>query len=95
MHSESLNLLVNASATGAQLNWPGGKGHFSAAGTFNGASVMLQALAPDGATWISLAGATLVSADLVVFELGPIPVRALVSGGPPSGMYANAVRIPE
>lgn len=95
MQTASCDLLVNAAATGSDFQWPGGKGHFAAAGTFNGASVSLQFLGPDATTWITPAGATLTSADVVVFELGPCQIRASVAGGPPSGMYANAVRIPE
>lgn len=90
-----LKLLVNGSATSAAQRWPGGKGFFSASGTFSGATLALQFLGPDGVTWVTPTSASLVAAGGFIFELSPVDIRVLVTGGPPSGMYANADWIPE
>lgn len=82
-------LLSNASATGLPVQWGGGRGVFSVVGTFSGATITLQCMGPDGSTYITAAtGAT--AAGVTVFELPPTLIRAAVSGGPPSGIYANA-----
>lgn len=82
-------LLSNASATGSAVQWGGGRGVFSVVGTFGGATITLQYMGPDGATYIpAAAGAT--AAGVTAFELPPGLIRAAVSGGPPSGIYANA-----
>lgn len=82
-------LLSNASATGNPTTWCGGRGVFSLAGTVGGATITLQYLGPDGSTYLT--GATALTAvGLVAFELPPGKIRALVAGGAPSGLYANA-----
>ena len=88
-----LNLLIRASSTGDAYLWPGGTGMFSAAGTFGGATVKLQFLGPDGATWID-AGleTTLTAAGGALFDLPQCQIRAAVSGGTPSGLYADATQ---
>lgn len=82
-------LLSNASATGAAAQWGGGRGVFSLAGTVNGATVTLQYLGPDESTWLT-AATSLTAVGIVSFELPPGKIRALVAGGSPSGLYANA-----
>ncbi|MGE0736042.1 MAG: hypothetical protein AB7G15_17145 [Alphaproteobacteria bacterium] len=92
--SLALDLLNNAAATGNPARWPGGKGSFVVAGTFGGATVKLQLLGPDGATWLDVSAATALAAvGHAVFEAGAGQLRALVSGGAPAGLYAKAVRI--
>lgn len=87
-------LLSNASATGSAVQWDGGVGVFSAAGTFSGATVELQMLGPDGSTWITVGpDTTLTAAGAGGFVLPPGRLRALVSGGPPSGMFAQAEKV--
>ena len=87
-------LLSNASATGSAASWPGGYGVFSAAGTFGGATVTLQFLGPDGSTWIAVGvDTTITSAGGGVFALPPGQIRAAVSGGSPSGLYAQADQV--
>lgn len=87
-------LLNNATATGSPAIWGGGVGVFSAAGTFSGATVTLQHLLPDGTTWAATSTeTTLTSAGSGGFILPPAKIRALVSGGPPSGMYAQADQV--
>lgn len=92
---QQLKLIVNGSATSTAQRWPGGKGLFSAVGTFAGATVALQYLLPDGATWYTPASASMTAAGGLVFELPQVNIRAYVTGGPPSGMYVNADWIPE
>lgn len=92
-HSYSVGLLSNASATGSAADWAGGRGVFSAAGTFGGATITLQYLGPDLSTWIAAGtDTTLTAAGGGVFDLPPGRIRALVTGSP-SGMYANAARV--
>lgn len=82
-------LLSNASATGSAVQWDGGRGVFSLAGTVGGATITLQYLGPDGSTWLTAATA-LTAVGLEAFELPPGRIRALVAGGAPSGLYADA-----
>lgn len=87
-------LLNNATATGAAVQWDGGIGAFSAAGTFSGATITLQWLGPDGTTYLTVgADTTLTAAGAGGFVLPPCKIRALVSGGPPSGMFAQADKV--
>lgn len=90
-------LITNGSATGNPVWWRGGKGRFSAVGTFTGgSSVSLEYLGPDATTWITATDntaaanlITLTTAGGVNFELPAGPIRAAVSGTL-SGMYATA-----
>lgn len=89
------DLLNNAIATGNAFLWPGGQGVFSAAGTFNGATVKLQFLGADNVTWVDAGAATtLTVAGAGVFILPPCRIRAAVTGGPPASMFANVGRVP-
>lgn len=94
MRGTRVDLLSNASATGSAVVWPGGRGSFLAAGTFGGATVKLQVLGPDGTTWID-AGTytTLTAAGVGNFDLPQGQIRASVSGGTPSALYAVAVTV--
>lgn len=86
-----MDLLSNASATGARVIWSGGPGIFKAAGTFGGATVSLEYLAPDSTTWVAMgADTTLTAAGGGQFTSDPGPIRASVTGGAPSGLYATA-----
>lgn len=83
-------LLSNASATGSAVQWGGGVGVFTAAGTFSGATITLQYLGPDGLTWFAVGpDTTLTAAGGGAFLLPPGSIRAAVTGSP-SGMYAQA-----
>ena len=87
-------LLENASATGSAVQWGGGTGVFTAAGTFGGATVTLQYLNADGATWSAMGSdTTLTAAGGGLFIYPPGQLRASISGGPPSGMYAQAEQV--
>lgn len=94
MRGNRVELLSNASATGSSQIWYGGRGTFVAAGTFSGATVKLQLLGPDGSTWIDAGEfTTLTAAGAGNFDLPQGQIRAAVTGGPPSGMYAVAVTV--
>ena len=86
-------LLSNASATGAAVEWPGGRGVFSVpSGTFGGATMKLQ-FRQDRTNWIDVdqSGSTFVTltaAGAGLFELPSCFIRANVSGGSPSGLNA-------
>jgi hypothetical protein len=82
-------LLANAAATGATVSpIASGAYVFSAAGTFGGATVKLQALGPDGATWSDVASLAAAGSTGVVLGEGA-SVRAAVAGGSPAGLYAT------
>lgn len=94
MLGSSVDLLVNASATGATVQWQGGRGVFTAAGTFGGATVSLEFLGPDTATWIAMGtDTTLTAAGGGLFDFPQGQIRASVTGGTPSGIYAHAARV--
>ena len=84
-------LLSNESATGSSAQWGGGTGVFTACGTFSGATVSLQFLGPDGSTWIDAGSDTTLTANGGGgFALPASKIRAYVSGGSPSSLYAQA-----
>ena len=92
----TLPLLYNAAATGSRFWWPGGKGLFAVtAANFNGATVTLNLLGPDGVTMMAAATATtLTAAGVGQVELPPCYVQAAITSGPPTGVYATLARIP-
>lgn len=82
-------LLENASATGAERDWPGGRGAFYAEGNFGGATVKLQVESPNG-SWLDVGtDVTLTSPGVGGFELPRGGIRASVSGGAPSALYVS------
>lgn len=87
--SQRTTLLSNASATGSAVMWNGGRGQLQVSGTFGGATVTLQILGPDGATYLSVgADAALTDVGVVNFDLPPGLIRAHVASGSPSALYA-------
>lgn len=91
---QDITLLSNASATGSAASWAGGEGAFVVVGTLSGATVTLQTLGPDGSTWVAVGDdAALDAAGACGFSLPPCQIRAAVSGGSPSGLYARAASI--
>ncbi len=92
-HRVHLPLLSNASAAGAAVPVGfGGEYLFDVAGTFGGATVGIQVLGPDGATWIALrdsAGVVaLTAAGAVVVSIPAGRYRATITGG--SGVSVSA-----
>jgi hypothetical protein len=87
-------LLSNASATSSPATWGGGRGVFSVSGTFAGATVSLEALGPDGSTYIPISGVpALTNNGSVEFVHPPGRIRAAVSGGAPAALYARAEKV--
>lgn len=91
MQSAGVELLSNASATGAAAQWPGGRGLFSAEATFGGGSVGLEYRGPAGG-WLATPAVSVTAAGGVLFELPPCEIRAVVVTA--TGVYARADRIP-
>ena len=96
MLTTSIDLLANASATSAAQQWPGGRAVASVAGTFGGSTLALQMLGPDGITWLAIAAGVSFTApgSTAAIDLPPATIRATVSGGTPSGLYARLARVP-
>jgi len=87
------DLLSNASATGSSKRWHGGRGVFSVSGTFGGTTVKLQ-WSHDDSTYLDVdrSGDTFVTftaGGAGIFELPPCFVKAVVTGGSPSALYAK------
>jgi len=100
--SASVTLLRNVGAAGAggSTTWPGGRGTFAATGTFGGTSVTLE-VQTDGGVWLPVqamsTGATfttvaLTAPGMFLFELPPCQIRAVATGGTPTGLNARADR---
>jgi hypothetical protein len=91
------DLLNNAAATGSAVRWTGGRGVFTVySATFSGATIKLQWSPDAGTTWLDVdrAGDTHVTLTAVGaggFELPPCVLRANVSGGPPSAVFAKVL----
>ncbi len=87
-------LLNNEAATGTAVIWGGGRGVFTVSGTFGGATVSLEALGPDGATYIPVSDIPSLTANgSVEFVNPPGRIRAAVLGGAPAGLYARAEKV--
>lgn len=81
-------------ATGKLYDCPGGICVFAAAGTFNGATVNLQLLGPDGVTLLTAGTATTLTASgMGVAYLPPCQLQATVTGGPPAGLFVTIARV--
>lgn len=91
-----LSLLYNTGVTGLRFWWPGGTGLFAVtASNFNGATVTLNMLGPDGATMLAAATATtLTAAGVGQVSLPPCWVQAAITVATPTGVYATFTRIP-
>lgn len=89
-------LLQNAAATGAAFDCPGGLCAVVCVATaFNGATIKLQMLAPDGATWLDVSAAQTnfaANGNGLVY-LPPCQVRATVTGGPPTAAWMTISRV--
>ncbi len=70
----------------------GGDYALDVAGTLAGATVKLQALAPDEVTWMDLASVTVAGRSVV--QLGAYDnVRATITGGAAVGVYVAIAQI--
>lgn len=89
-------LLTNSSSSGGSTPtvWGGGSGQFEASGTFNGATVTLQAKNLDG-TFSDVTGTALTATGRALFQLVPCTIRVNASSAPTSvSAAANRLRSP-
>lgn len=97
---ENASLASNISATGDQpaTTVYGGDYVFSVVATnFNGASVQLQSLGPDGLSYQNLGAAKTANDTSGGTGIGlgsNARVRITISGGTPTGLYASLSRLP-
>lgn len=75
-----VTLLTTAAVTGAQVTWPGGAGVFAVSGTWNGATVTLQFVGPDGTLVTAGTATTLTANGAGVFYLPRGLIQATMSG---------------
>lgn len=88
------NDVVNTPTNG-QHSWQGGTGVFAVAATFAGGTIKLQWQLPDGVTWVDAGvNTTFTAAGGGIFTLHKCPIRCFITGGPPTGVYAYAYRVP-
>jgi hypothetical protein len=94
MPSDTENILLNnAAATGTSVRWTGGRGVFVVpSATWNGATVALH-WSIDNSTFLPVDRSgdtyvTLTANGAGIFELPPCHLKAVVTGGPPSAVYA-------
>jgi hypothetical protein len=88
---DTYQLLTNAAATGAGVG-PVRNGTYiwALAGTVGGATIKLQTLGPDGATYLDVTGASMTAVGQMQVIIGEgAVVRAVVTGGAPSALYSN------
>ena len=95
MLTQTFKLLTNGNATGAAATWGGGEGIFEVEATFTGATISLQRQLPNG-TWADVGSNTTLTANGGGrFWVKPgAQLRAAVTGGPPSGVYAEIYSTP-
>jgi len=88
-------LLSNAAATGNPFKVDvGGTYFWMVQGTFAGATVDLRILGPDGVNYILVTGSALTANGMVSVDLpSGAMVKAQVTAGPPSGIYASLALI--
>lgn len=93
---ESFDLITNNVVAAPQSVY-GGDYVWSVQGTFGGASVQLQVLGPDGSTYQNMGAAKTApdTAGGTGVGLGSNAiVRATITGGTPSGLFASLSRLP-
>jgi hypothetical protein len=95
MAAAKVDLLANVAASGAAMNVSfGGRYLMVATGTFSGATVKVQMLGPDGATYVDVPTASLTAAGSVLIYLPwGCTVKGVISSGPPSGIYLSLYRM--
>ena len=91
----TVNLLNSDSVTGIIKHWPGGAGLFSAVGTWGGATVTLQFVGPDGATFIPVGTSTTLTANGAgSFNLPPGKIQAAITNATSTSITAAAQVLP-
>lgn len=64
---------------GSTFEWPGGIGTFEAVGTWGGGNAKLQALGPDGSTYVDLTEVVLDANGAIGFEYGRSTMRCVIT----------------
>ena len=82
----------NASATGAATNLRGGKYLFAAVATFNGGTVGVEMLMPDGSTWTAISALSITAAGVATADLPPGQYRISIATA--TAVYAALTRVP-
>lgn len=88
---DSYSLLSNAAVTGTAVTGVvGGSYIWSVAGTFGGATVKLQALGPDGSTYLDVPSASMTAVGQLGVAIGAnATLKVVVTGGTPSALYSS------
>lgn len=87
---------TGGAATGPAVDCPGGLMVFVAvASNWNGATVSLQMLGPDGITMVPVSPTqtNLTANGNGAVYLPPCQVQAVVTNGPPAGVFASIARV--
>lgn len=97
-HLSEIVLLDAAAATGAaQRSQLSARYCFAVAGDFDGATVGLELLGPDGATWIAVEDGSgplaFTAAAAAIVELPAGSYRATIDGGSDPSLYATLKRV--
>jgi len=90
---ENVPLLSNAAATGNWVNVKGGDYIWEAEGTFNAATLQLQAQNANG-TATNITGATMTANAFLEVTLGADSVVRVLVTGSPTGIFSNLVSVP-
>lgn len=91
---QDLLVAAGGAVTSPTQYFRGGVAFWAVAGTFGSATVVLQILAPDNATWLPVTGSSVTAAGYATFNLPPCTVRAVTSGGTASSISATLTRVP-
>lgn len=82
------------SSTGSAFQWQGGRSVLSIVATVYGGGVFLQALGPDGITWINVNASTYSANQITEYAL-PRGIYKIVSNQSSSiGVFATLVSMP-
>lgn len=93
MRANDGNLQSNISATSSAFQLAGGLYAADAVATFGGGSVKLQALGPDGSTYVSVSSGTdFTAAGYAVVYLPPGTYRWTIATA--TAVYASVRRVP-
>lgn len=85
---------TGGTASGQPVDCPGGLCVVSIVGTFNGATIKLQLLGPDGTTLLDAGAATTFTANgNGLVYLAPGQIQGTVVGGPPAGVFMSIARV--
>lgn len=85
---------TGGTASGSLVDCPGGLIAVAVVATFNGATIKLQMLGPDGSTLIDVSAQTTFTANgNGAVYLPPCQIQGTVVGGPPAAAFLSAARV--